>query len=170
MQKEYLQLYSVTQTGTDVRWTGNQLLDVFTHTQMALFPVDLERGHSSWPLQRTRVLWIACIWRSTCLAGQNVWSFKSWGDLGKVPTRIRNQALMKTAKFDARGDFNMRIYIKYHLVRDLLKKDNIEQKYCPTTNVIVYILSKPLAEVQFENLQCDLGFIIYWQLRDILTE
>ena len=46
-----------------------------------------------------------------------------------------------------------RIDIKYHFIRDAFHKKKIEIIYCPTTDMIADIMSKPMTKLKLERLK-----------------
>ena len=49
--------------------------------------------------------------------------------------------------------------IKYRFVREKTQDGTIEQKYCPTNEMVADILTKPVSKGKFEYLRCKLGLI-----------
>ena len=47
----------------------------------------------------------------------------------------------------------------YRFVREKTQDGTIEQKYCPTNEMVADILTKPISKGQFEYLRCKLGLI-----------
>ncbi len=52
------------------------------------------------------------------------------------------------------------IDIKYHYVRDVTEKKNIEIVYCPTERMVADILTKALLKLRFEELRSLMGVTI----------
>ena len=51
------------------------------------------------------------------------------------------------------------IDIRYHFVRDLVQKKEIEVDYCPTTDMLADIMTKGLSRPRFQDLCNKLGII-----------
>ena len=66
---------------------------------------------------------------------------------------VDNQGSIKMAKNDASGTRTKHIDIQYHFVRDCLLKEMFAIDYCPTSEMIADLLTKPLQRVQFMKLR-----------------
>lgn len=75
------------------------------------------------------------------------------------PTIILNDN-QSTISMLTNGDFMQRtkyIGVKYHFLRDWIKRQKIDVQYCPTEHNIADLLTKPLSGIRIENLRIAAG-------------
>uniref|UniRef100_A0AAV1TL57 Copia protein n=1 Tax=Peronospora matthiolae TaxID=2874970 RepID=A0AAV1TL57_9STRA len=63
-------------------------------------------------------------------------------------------ALAKNPEFHKR---TKHIDIRYHFVREKVESGEVVLEYCPTQDMLVDMMTKPIAAVQFENIRDRLG-------------
>ena len=72
-------------------------------------------------------------------------------DVNALELNVDNQGCIKMARNDASSTCNKHIDVKYHIVRDLLRKKLLRLSYCPTALMTADVLTKPLRRVLFER-------------------
>ena len=97
-----------------------------------------------------------------------VWLRRLLTDLGAAPTKPTvlmedNQGAIAIARNPVAHARTKHIDIHYHYVREALHEGAIDLQYCPTSEMIADLLTKPLSRGQFERLQLGMGM-------DMLTE
>ena len=70
-----------------------------------------------------------------------------------------NQGAIAIAKNPIIHARTKHIDIRYHYVREALQKRIIELRYCPTSDMIADILTKPLNKGRFETLRLGMGLM-----------
>ena len=65
-------------------------------------------------------------------------------------------AIAKNPQFHGRAKH---INIKYHFIRECVNNNNIELKYCETSEMIADMLTKRLGRVKFEKLREMAGIV-----------
>lgn len=63
----------------------------------------------------------------------------------QTPLKVDNQEAIKMARNDASGKRTMHIDMKYHLIENLGEDKKVLITYCPTSDMIADILTKPLS-------------------------
>ena len=63
-------------------------------------------------------------------------------------------AMAKNPQFHGRAKH---IDMKYHYVRELVKSNKIELKYCQSKDMIADIMTKGIGRIQFNNLRTMIG-------------
>ena len=64
-----------------------------------------------------------------------------------------NQAAIKVIEANP-GDYKVKsVDLKYHKIRDYVEKDEFAFVYCPSEEMLVDILTKPLGPTQFKKLR-----------------
>ena len=66
---------------------------------------------------------------------------------------VDNQGSIKMARNDASGTRTKHIDIRYHFVRDCLLEGMFDIDYCPTSDMVADVLTKPLQRIQFVKLR-----------------
>ena len=74
-----------------------------------------------------------------------------------VTINADNTGAMSLAKNPTHHDRSKHIDIKYHYVRDLITRNEINVIYCPSNNMIADLFTKGLPRVQYELLRGRLG-------------
>jgi len=97
-----------------------------------------------------------------------VWLRRLLTDLGAAPTKPTvlmedNQGAIAIARNPVAHARTKHIDIHYHYVREALHEGAIDLQYCPTSEMIADLLTKPLSRGQFERLRLGMGM-------DMLTE
>ena len=66
-----------------------------------------------------------------------------------------NESAIKMQKNGRRlaGDKSRHINIRYFFIKDILERQNIEMKHCPTERMIADFLTKPLQGAEFKRLR-----------------
>ena len=92
------------------------------------------------------------------LAKQVMWLKKlEFHDLQKPILLVDNQSCIKTANNPIIQDRSRHIAVKYHYIRDLVDSGHILVKYCPNTDMVADILTKPLQRQLLERFRSGLG-------------
>ena len=68
-----------------------------------------------------------------------------------------NQSAIHTAKNPIHYDRSKHIDVRYHFIRDLVRKKEIEIVYLPTAEMIVNALTKPIQRVLNDKLRAIMG-------------
>ncbi|KAF0775095.1 hypothetical protein AaE_001205, partial [Aphanomyces astaci] len=68
-----------------------------------------------------------------------------------------NQGSIALAKNPEHHRRTKHIDIRYHFIREKVASADIELKYCPTSDMIADIFTKPLPAVQFSKLREKMG-------------
>ena len=61
-----------------------------------------------------------------------------------------NQSCIKMIETPVFHDKSKHIQVRYHFIRDMVQKGAVKLKYVPTEEKVTYVLTKPLAYVNFE--------------------
>lgn len=70
---------------------------------------------------------------------------------------VDNQGSIKMARNDASGTRTKHIDIRYHFVRDCLLQGMFDIDYCPSSDMVADVLTKPLQRIQFVKLREIMG-------------
>ena len=83
------------------------------------------------------------------------------GFFGQIPelTMIHyvNQSCVQMSMNPVFHDKSKHIEIRYHFIRDMVRKGAVELQYIPTDDQTVDVLTKPLPRVKFEYFRRRLG-------------
>jgi hypothetical protein len=97
----------------------------------------------------------------TAAAKECLWLQKLQTDLNikSLPTIIRedNQATIKTANNIINNERSKHIDVRYHFIREKVNDETIKLEYCPTTDMVADIFTKPLGRVLLEKHVRNLG-------------
>lgn len=74
-----------------------------------------------------------------------------------MSVNVDKQGAIKVAKNYASGSWTKHIDILYDLERDLIRKQKVKVSYCPSSEMVAAIFTKPLAEVLYERCQNSMG-------------
>lgn len=68
-----------------------------------------------------------------------------------------NESTRKIIMTDKQSNRTKHISVRYHFIRDLVKKNEISIDYCPSDDMIADTLTKPLSRVKFQKFRDLLG-------------
>lgn len=88
---------------------------------------------------------------------------ESFGERPALPVKIweDNQSSIKLLQQDDYTKRSKHVDTRYHYTRDLMKKGKIDVQYCPTTDMLADMLTKPLNRIKLENFRSRIGLIPY---------
>ncbi len=68
-----------------------------------------------------------------------------------------NQASIAIARNPVSHTRTKHIDIRYHFIREALQDDVIDLRFCPTSEMVADVLTKPLSRNRFEQFRCSMG-------------
>lgn len=92
-----------------------------------------------------------------CLWTGRLFSFATGDSTFRVAVKVDNHGSIKMAKNNASGNPTKHIDMKYHLVRDLYSQTKSEVEYCPSTDMLADVLTKPLGRTLLVEFYTSLG-------------
>ncbi len=89
---------------------------------------------------------------------RNIFGFiTSQSKYSPILLQVENQGAIKVSKNDSFSTRTKHIDIQYHFVRDSLSKNLFSIQYCPTSEMAVDILTRPLQSALHEQFRSDIG-------------
>ncbi len=148
---------------SDSDWAG----DESTRKSMSGFIFRLGESTISWGSKKQSVVALSTTeaeYIALSLATQEaVWLRNLLGDLHlnqKTTTIFEdNQGTIALSNNPTNHSRTKHIDIKYHYVRDLILKKQIDVSYCPTNEMVADIFTKGLPRVTFEHLRAEMGVV-----------
>jgi hypothetical protein len=70
-----------------------------------------------------------------------------------------NQSTIKTAKNDIINERSKHIDVRYHFIRENIRADKLEIRYCPTDQMVADALTKPLGRTKLELFVAEMGLV-----------
>ena len=147
---------------SDADWAGDA--DDQRSTSGNLFM--MARGAISWVSKKQATSTSEAEYVAPSSATQEaVWLRRLLADLGAVPADPTvlmedNQSAIAIAQNPVAHARMKHIDIQYHYVREALHEGTIMLLYCPTSEMIADLLTKPLSRGQFERLRFSMGMDI----------
>ncbi|KAF0706887.1 hypothetical protein AaE_013900 [Aphanomyces astaci] len=148
---------------SDADWAG----DVDTRHSTSGYCFLLNNGIVSWKSHKQRTVALSSTEAEymglTEAAQEALWMKALLQELGEledgVPITIweDNQGSIALAKNTEHHRRTKHIDIRYHFIREKVASADIELKYCPTSDMIADIFTKPLPAVQFSKLREKMG-------------
>ncbi|KAG9446373.1 hypothetical protein H6P81_012501 [Aristolochia fimbriata] len=149
---------------TDSDWAG----DGGDRRSTSGYAFTLGSGFFSWSSKKQQVVALSSteaeyIAAAYC-ATQAVWLHQLLEEIyhkqdGPTPVRCDNRSAIALSKNPVFHGRSKHIYIKYHYIRDLVKKEELVLEFCRTDEQVADIFTKPLKAEQFLRFKKVLGMV-----------
>lgn len=146
----------------DADWAGN----VTDYKSTSGFIIKLGEGLIGWGCKKQSSVALSstdaeCIAMSECCRELS-WLFELLKCLEVKPylpiiVHEDNQSLMKLLVSERVNHRSKHIGTRYNYIKDIIQKNLIEIKYCPTEEMVADILTKPLSVVKFQKFRSEMG-------------
>ena len=153
----------VLQGYSDADWAGDEI----TRKSMSGYIFQLGGSPISWASKKQTVVALSTTeaeYIALSLATQEaVWLRNLLSDIYLEPTTTSifedNQGTIALSMNPCSHSRTKHIDIKYHFIRDLISKKQIDIKYCPTKEMVADIFTKGTCKATFEQLRTKMGII-----------
>lgn len=82
-----------------------------------------------------------------------------WTEERAITLQVDNQSAIKFMENEITSKRSKHINVRYHFIRDVIKRGDVKVIYCPTQQQLSDILTKPLQRVVFERLRNQLHVV-----------
>lgn len=76
-----------------------------------------------------------------------------WKKDRAITLQVDNQSAIKSMENEITSSRSKHINVRYHFIRDVIKRGDVKVNYCPTQQQLADILTKPLQRVTFTRLR-----------------